>query len=191
MLGWAATCYERAALSVSMAYSRNRCCDRCLRIDDGVRDGDLLRLGPSALRDGHLEHAAGIVGADAIMLGSLGQGEAALEAPEDRLAGVMNESGSYPGQPWLWLYTLWYQLPGFRSSANVDLIAIYLTGAATVLLLAVPFVPGLRDIPRLVPVHRMVWRDWHRREADGPAGSDRERQAPEPASLGQHDPPVR
>ena len=70
--------------------------------------------------------------------------------------GVMNETGSYPGQPWLWLYTLWYQLPGFRSSDNVDLIAIYLTGAATLLLLAVPFVPGLRDVPRLVPVHRLV-----------------------------------
>jgi hypothetical protein len=76
--------------------------------------------------------------------------------------GVMNETGSFPGQPWLWLYTLWYQLPGFRSSTNVDLIAIYLTGAATVLLLAVPFVPGLRDIPRLVPVHRLVWRRWNR-----------------------------
>ena len=24
--------------------------------------------------------------------------------------GVMNETGSYPGQPWLWLYTLWYQV---------------------------------------------------------------------------------
>ncbi|HUC36718.1 MAG TPA: cytochrome b N-terminal domain-containing protein [Acidimicrobiales bacterium] len=77
--------------------------------------------------------------------------------------GVMNETGSYPGQPWLWLYTLWYQVPGFDNSANVDLIAIYLTGAATIVLLAVPFVPGLRDIPRLVPVHRLIWRDWHRR----------------------------
>jgi hypothetical protein len=74
--------------------------------------------------------------------------------------GVMNETGSYPGQPWLWLYTLWYQLPGFRTSANVDLIAIYLTGIATLLLLAVPLIPGLRDVPRLVPVHRLVWRRW-------------------------------
>ena len=65
--------------------------------------------------------------------------------------GVMNETGSYPGQPWLWLYTLWYQVPGFDNSANVDLIAIYLTGAATILLLAVPFIPGLRDIPRRHP----------------------------------------
>jgi cell wall-associated NlpC family hydrolase len=77
--------------------------------------------------------------------------------------GVMNETGSYPGQPWLWLYTLWYQVPGFDNSANVDLIAIYLTGAATILLLAVPFIPGLRDIPRVIPVHRLIWRDWYRR----------------------------
>jgi hypothetical protein len=76
--------------------------------------------------------------------------------------GVMNETGAYPGQPWLWLYTLWYQVPGFRSSANVDMIAIYLTGLATVLLLLVPFIPGLRDIPRLIPVHRLIWRSWYR-----------------------------
>jgi hypothetical protein len=72
--------------------------------------------------------------------------------------GVMNETGSYPGQPWLWLYQLWYQLPGFRTSPNADLIAIYLTGAATLLLLLVPFIPGLRDIPRWIPVHRLIWR---------------------------------
>jgi hypothetical protein len=83
--------------------------------------------------------------------------------------GVMNETGSYPGQPWLWLYTLWYQLPGFRSSANVDLIAVYLTGVATILLLAIPFIPGLRDVPRLVPLHRLVWRSWHR-SSDGSDG---------------------
>jgi len=74
--------------------------------------------------------------------------------------GVMNETGSYPGQPWLWLYTLWYYVPGFSASANVDLIAIYLTGLATILLLAVPFIPGLRDIPRWIPVHRLIWRGW-------------------------------
>ncbi|MGE5134450.1 MAG: cytochrome b N-terminal domain-containing protein [Gemmatimonadota bacterium] len=72
--------------------------------------------------------------------------------------GVMNETGSYPGQPWLWLYTLWYYVPGFSSSDNVDMIAVYMTGAATILLLAVPFIPGLRDIPRWIPVHRLIWR---------------------------------
>ena len=52
-------------------------------------------------------------------------------------------------------------VPGARAgdnSANVDLIAIYMTGVATLLLLAGAFIPGLRDVPRLVPVHRLVWR---------------------------------
>jgi Cytochrome b(N-terminal)/b6/petB len=72
--------------------------------------------------------------------------------------GVMNETGSYPGQPWLWLYQLWYHVPGWRNSTNADLIAIYMTGLATLLLILVPFIPGLRDIPRLIPVHRLIWR---------------------------------
>ena len=81
--------------------------------------------------------------------------------------GVMNETGSYPGQPWLWLYTLWYQIPGWSTSANIDLIAICMTGLATILLLLVPFIPGLRDIPRLIPVHRLIWRRWD----DSPAAA--------------------
>jgi hypothetical protein len=80
--------------------------------------------------------------------------------------GVMNETGSYPGQPWLWLYTLWYQVPGWNHSANIDMIAIYMTGLATILLLLVPFIPGLRDVPRLIPVHRLIWRHW-----DSPASA--------------------
>ena len=94
--------------------------------------------------------------------------------------GVMNETGSYPGQPWLWLYQLWYQLPGFRTSDNADLIAIYLTGLATVLLLAIPFIPGLRDIPQWIPVHRLIWRNWNQ-QSSGPAGQPEPGPKPEPA----------
>jgi hypothetical protein len=92
---------------------------------------------------------------------------------------VMNETGSYPGQPWLWLYQLWYHVPGWRNSTNADLIAIYMTGAATLLLLCIPFIPGLRDIPRWIPVHRLVWRDWNRQAAAGAASQ------PEPEPAGQ------
>jgi hypothetical protein len=84
--------------------------------------------------------------------------------------GVMNETGSYPGQPWLWLYQLWYHVSPFQNSASVDIWAVYLTGAATILLLLTPFIPGLRDIPRLIPVHRLIWRrDWSQPAADQPA----------------------
>ena len=82
--------------------------------------------------------------------------------------GVMNETGSYPGQPWLWLYQLWYHVPGWRNSANIDLIAIYMTGVGTLLLLLIPFIPGLRDIPRWIPLHRLIWRGWGGGQAQGP-----------------------
>ena len=95
--------------------------------------------------------------------------------------GVMNETGSYPGQPWLWLYQLWYHVPGWRNSTNADLIAIYMTGAATLLLLFIPFIPGLRDIPRWIPVHRLVWRDWNRQAKAGPAAQSEPGPKPEPA----------
>lgn len=34
--------------------------------------------------------------------------------------GMMNETGNYPGQAWLWLYTFWYQIDPFKSSKNAD-----------------------------------------------------------------------
>ncbi len=76
--------------------------------------------------------------------------------------GVMNETGNYPGQPWLWLYQMWYHVSPFQNSVSVDIWAIYLTGICTLLLLAVPFIPGLRDIPRAVPVYKLIWRTWYR-----------------------------
>jgi quinol-cytochrome oxidoreductase complex cytochrome b subunit len=76
--------------------------------------------------------------------------------------GVMNETGSYPGQPWLWLFQMWYHISPFQSSDNIDVWAVYLTGIGTILLLFVPFIPGLRDIPRAIPLYRLVWRSWYR-----------------------------
>ena len=33
-------------------------------------------------------------------------------------SGMMNETGSYPGQEWLWLYTFWYQIKPFSAESN-------------------------------------------------------------------------
>jgi hypothetical protein len=78
--------------------------------------------------------------------------------------GMMNETGNFPGQPWLWLYTFWYQIPPFSTSDNADALVWGLMMVLTLGLMLVPFIPGLRDIPRLVPVHRLIWRDWYRRQ---------------------------
>jgi hypothetical protein len=72
--------------------------------------------------------------------------------------GMMNETGSYPGQTWLWLYTFWYQVPPFAGSANADLGVVLTMTLLSLLLMLIPFIPGLRDIPYLVPVHRLIWR---------------------------------
>lgn len=76
--------------------------------------------------------------------------------------GVMNETGRYPGQAWLWLYTFWYQIPPFNSASNADLLVVLTMGLLSTLLLLVPFVPGLRDIPRWIPIYRLIWREHYR-----------------------------
>jgi len=76
--------------------------------------------------------------------------------------GMMNETGQYPGQTWLWLFSFWYQIPPFNTAANTDLLVILLMIGLTTLLALVPFIPGLRDIPRWVPIYRIIWRRYYR-----------------------------
>ena len=77
--------------------------------------------------------------------------------------GMMNETGNYPGQPWLWLYTFWYQVEPFKSSDNADALVWGLMMVLSLGLMLLPLIPGLRDLPRWIPVHRLIWRDWYRR----------------------------
>jgi hypothetical protein len=72
--------------------------------------------------------------------------------------GMMNETGRYPGQAWLWLFTLWYQIPPYNTASNGDLLVVLTMTVLSLGLLLVPFIPGVRDIPRWVPIHRLIWR---------------------------------
>ncbi len=76
--------------------------------------------------------------------------------------GMMNETGNYPGQAWLWLYTLWYQVPPMNSSSNGDLEVWAIMMGLTLLLVLLPFIPGLRSIPRWTRVYRLIWRQHYR-----------------------------
>jgi hypothetical protein len=75
--------------------------------------------------------------------------------------GMMNETGLYPGQTWLWLYTLWYQIPPFNQVSYTDLLVVLMMALLTALLLLVPLIPGLRDIPRWIPIYRLIWRRFY------------------------------
>jgi hypothetical protein len=76
--------------------------------------------------------------------------------------GMMNETGSFPGQTWLWLYTFWYQIKPFSTSANADILVMTVMGALSLALVLVPFIPGVRDIPRWIPLYKLIWRDYYR-----------------------------
>jgi hypothetical protein len=76
--------------------------------------------------------------------------------------GMMNETGSYPGQVWLWLYTFWYQIKPFSTSANADVLVMAVMGVLSLALVLIPFIPGVRDIPRWIPLHRLIWRAHYR-----------------------------
>jgi hypothetical protein len=76
--------------------------------------------------------------------------------------GMMNETGNYPGQAWLWLYTFWYQVAPFNSSGNGDVLVWGLMMVLSAGLLLTPFIPGLRSIPRKTRVYRVIWREHYR-----------------------------
>jgi hypothetical protein len=140
----------------------------------------LLRLAQDGALDGLLLASAHFYQTDytAPLLFMGDSGYFASQAQTQNLTGsqwgVMNETGRYPGQAWLWLYTMWYQVAPFNrpvgqgffgvSAANTDLAIVVVMAVLTLLLILVPFIPGLRDIPRWIPIHRLIWRSYYKEE---------------------------
>jgi hypothetical protein len=73
--------------------------------------------------------------------------------------GMMNETGSFPGQVWLWLYTFWYQIKPFSTSANADILVMALMGVLSLAFILIPFIPVINRIPRWIPIYKLIWRD--------------------------------
>ena len=42
-----------------------------------------------------------------------------------------------------------------------DLLVVLMMVLLTTLLLLVPVIPGLRDIPRWIPIYRLIWRGYY------------------------------
>jgi len=76
--------------------------------------------------------------------------------------GISHETGNYPGAWWLWPYTFLYQVPAIGNSPNADALAGAIIGLVFLLLLTLPFIPGLNRLPRGLKVYRVIWRDWYR-----------------------------
>jgi hypothetical protein len=110
--------------------------------------------------------------------------------------GMMNEVGGFPGQPWLAPYSFWYQIPPFTSSHNADALIWALMSSVAILFTLIPFIPGLRELPRRLRAYRLIWRDHYRNNPGSPttgsgprhggAGVTFRRSRPEPAGSRDH-----
>jgi hypothetical protein len=77
--------------------------------------------------------------------------------------GMMNETGAYPGQAWLWLYAFWYQIEPFKSSENADILVMLVMTVLSLAFICIPFLPVVNRIPRWIPVYKLIWREHYRR----------------------------
>lgn len=83
--------------------------------------------------------------------------------------GVMNEVGNWPGAWWLAPYSFWYQWGYGATGAAGDLYAMIATALVFALpALFLPWIPGLRSIPRLTRVYRVMWGDYYRLVEEAP-----------------------
>jgi hypothetical protein len=75
--------------------------------------------------------------------------------------GIVHETGNYPGAWWLWPYAIFYHIPPMSSSPNGDIQVGVIMIALFLILLLLPFVPGLNRLPRWLGVYKLIWRDWY------------------------------
>ena len=131
----------------------------------------LLALGSSGALDGLLLRSGGFYQNDFTKpLLFLSEDALPTKAAQFNLLGsqwgVMNETGNYPGQAWLWLYTLGYQVPPYNTSTNADALVLVTMGILTALLVLFPFLPYLNRLPYYLGVHRLIWREYYRDARD-------------------------
>jgi len=83
--------------------------------------------------------------------------------------GMVNSSGSFPGQFWLTGFSFWYQVDPFKSSSNGDALAFGALGILTLVVIFLPWIPGLRSVPRLLRLHRLIWWPFYRKQRNDAA----------------------
>jgi hypothetical protein len=58
-----------------------------------------------------------------------------------------------------------YQIPPYNRSTTVDLVVVLTMGVVSLALILVLVFPGRRDIPCLMPIHRLTWRRFYAKQS--------------------------
>ncbi len=77
--------------------------------------------------------------------------------------GINHDEAADPGPWWLTPYTFFYQIPPWSTASSGDQMAAYTVGLLFFLLILVPWIPGLNRLPRILPLYKVIWRDWYKR----------------------------
>ena len=75
--------------------------------------------------------------------------------------GIINEVGNWPGAWWLFPYTFWYQWGPGLNGASADLWAMIMTGLVSLPFMFLPWIPGLRAIPKKLGLYKVMWSDYY------------------------------
>ncbi len=50
----------------------------------------------------------------------------------------------------------------FFFTVNADVLVMATMGALRLALVLIPFLPGIRDLPRRIPIYKLIWREHYR-----------------------------
>lgn len=84
-----------------------------------------------------------------------------LELEGDQWGIIHEERAPYPGPWWMTVVTAIYQLPFIAHASAADAMALGSGMALFILLMIAPWLPGINRLPRLLGVHRLIWRKYY------------------------------
>ena len=59
------------------------------------------------------------------------------------------------------------QVPAIGNLNQADLVAFVIWAGSLIVIMLIPFIPGLRRIPYVIPVYKIIWRDWYEKYPSG------------------------
>ena len=96
-----------------------------------------------------------------------------LELEGNQWGIIHEERAPYPGPWWMTIVTAIYQLPFIANASAADALALGAGMVVFLVLMFAPWIPGINRLPRLLGVHRLIWRNYYATHqadsSDGPS----------------------